>query len=148
MVAKKHLVSTAGSLMLCLLFLMPLVMANRPVTTTITATQNDIVFTHIPANGLYWNSKKIANFPVAYFLRDKGGVLTDMGGSVTGTNIDRVELWAEGQLMMSFTAPPYSWDIHPGPHLVMFSHTMPLTAIVYLTTGGTVWDNMTIYRLF
>ena len=138
-----------GVIISCLLLSTPLMMADTPLTqTTSTAAQDALVFTHIPAPGLYWNHHKIANFPVALFIRDRGGNLTEMGGSVTGTNISRVELWAEGYLMASYTTPPYSWTIKPGPHLRIFGQTPTLTAIVFLTTGDIVWDNMTIYRLF
>jgi hypothetical protein len=139
---------TIGVFISCLLLSTPLMMAGTPLTqTTPVATQDDLVFTHIPANGLYWNTHKIANFPVALFLRLRGGKLTDYGGSVTGTNISRVELYAEGYLMITYTSPPYSWST-PGMHVRILGATPTLTAKVYLTTGGVVWDNMTIYRLF
>lgn len=148
MSAKRIQMSTLGVLISCLLLSTPLMTAATPqAQTTPTAKLDSLVFTHIPANGLYWNTHKIANFPVAFYLRLRGGTLTDMGGSVTGPDISRVELYAEGYLMKTYTAPPYNWST-PGMHIRILGSTPTLTAKVYLTTGGIVWDNMTIYRLF
>lgn len=149
MSARKIQACAIGVIISCFLLSTPLMIAATPKTqTNPTATQDALVFTHIPTPGLYWNTHKIANFPVALFIRDRGGKLTEMGGSVTGPNISRVELWAEGYLMTTITTPPYNWSVKPGPHLRIFGQTQTLTAKVFLATGDIVLDNMTIYRLF
>ena len=138
----------ATCLLLSLIILTPLALAIEPTTqTTPRPLANDLVFTHVPANGLYWNSHKLANFPSPLFLRLRGGKLNEYGGSVTGSNITKVELWAEGYLMMTFTTPPYSWST-PGMHVRILGATPTLTAKVYLKDGDIAFDNMTIYRIF
>ena len=134
--------------MLSLTLLAPAVLAVQPAPqVTPKATQNDVVFTHLPAPGLYWNNHKLANFPVALYLRLRFGKLTEYGGSVTGSNITKVELYAQGYLMITYTQPPYSWST-PGMHVRILGATPTLTAKVYLKSGDVLTDNMTIYRLF
>ena len=114
-----------------------------------TATQDSVVFTHIPANGLYWRGRIIAGFPVPVFLRcDMVGVISHIGCNVTGDNISQVEVLINNEFWFTMTSPPYSWGFSPGGYLNIFSHSPTYTTKAYMNDGQIFWDNLTVYRLF
>jgi hypothetical protein len=125
---------------------------NKRQSWTQPSTIDTVTFSHIPANGMYWNGRKIADYPVPLAIRAKGGFVAGVGCNVTGTNISRVEVWVstwDGKYLDgNLTSPPFQWYIAPGPHISVFSHSPTYSTKVYMDDGQIIWDNLTIYRLF
>jgi hypothetical protein len=110
--------------------------------------EDSVVFRHVPENGLYWNERKIADYPVPFYLRDNSGLIVNIGCNVIGDNISRLEVLVNNYLLITETSPPYGWGWSPGDYLRMFSHSPTYTTKVYVNDGQVFWDNLTIYRLF
>lgn len=135
-------------LFVCFLFLMPLAFAGTPeMNKTTKTTQDSVVFTHIPANGLYFRYR-FAAFPAPFFIWFRAPYLTEIGCYINGSNISKVELWFPDIGNVTETEPPFSWVFVPGPVLPRFGHTKPWISKVYMNDGRIFWDNLTVYRLF
>ena len=150
MPGKRYGINTLGLLIVCLCLMTPLANAGTPSANKAPpkVLQDSVVFTHIPADGLYWNTHKIANYSAPVFIRLRQGYVGSIGTSVTGKNIHQVYFYIDGSLMYGELWPPYSYIIDEAIPLPAFSNLSALTTKVYMNDGQIIWDNLTVYRLF
>ena len=127
------------------------------MTTTLTSytsvikahpsLEDSVTFNYAPANGLYWNGYKIANYSVPLFIHLKGGFLPQINFNITGDNISKVEIWVGSDIRLQSDSPPFNWYL-TGLHLFPFSHSATYATKVYMLDGQIIWYNYTVYRLF
>jgi len=141
------------ALIVCVCFITPLAVAEGSFQKADVRKETPTI-EHTPSNGLYWNDRKIAEYPAIFFLhyyfKIKATIpiviTIDVGSS---GSINRVEFYINGALQSTIQGPgpAYSWtyEILVTP----FHHSMTFTITVVLNNGEEVLnDNVTIYRLF
>lgn len=104
--------------------------------------------THTPDDGLYWNNRKIAEYPVPLFLHYyfKIKATFTLGMSAEG-EFEKVEFYLNGVLQETFTGPGpyvYTWEVMITP----FRHSPTLGIKAYPSEGDVISDTITVYRLF
>jgi hypothetical protein len=108
------------------------------------------VISHVPMDGLYWNDRRIAEYPVPLYLHYyfklqavfQPRFLID--DNITG--IELVEFYLDGALIAEVTSPP--WDFYCRLTVIPFHHSHTYGIKVYCSGGETYSDTITIYRLF
>jgi hypothetical protein len=107
------------------------------------------VISHVPMDGLYWNHRKIAEYPVPlylhYFLKFRAVFhvffnLDDLSG------VSLVEFYKDGALVGTVIEAPYEFVL--SDTVLPFRHSSTFGIKVYCSGGETYNDNITIYRLF
>jgi len=139
----------AGVMVVCVCFITPMaVVGVSPIHKETSIIQDPVVFQHTPENGLYWNDRKVAEYPVPlylhyYFSHYLGGIQI----YIKGDNISRVQYYINGAEDFLDTEAPFGFILGPYP-LPAFGHGFILTSKVYLDDGQIIRDDWTVYRLF
>lgn len=110
-------------------------------------SQDNLIITHIPPDGLYWGSTKISNFSKPVWVCG-GKFVAYEGFNVSGQNINRVQAWWNGVEAFNSTLPPFGMSFVSSTVLRPFSHSPPWSIKVTFNDGTVVWDNWSIWRLF
>ncbi len=148
MPGKRNGGKSVGLVIVCLCLIAPLTVAGTvPSYKTSTVMQDPIAFHNTPENGLYWNDHKIANYSVPLFLHYRFKREIPMGISISGGDgIVLIMVYYDGQGSIQ-TAPPFGWPVNPIP-VPIFGHAPTLGVRVTFQDGQSIWDNVTVYRLF
>jgi len=114
--------------------------------------QETAVIEHTPSDGLYWNDRKIAEYPVPLFLHYyfKIWATIPIGITIeTSGDLQRIEIYINELLQETIyvPGPVYSWSydvtITPFHHSQTFG-----IKLFYFDSEEVISDNVTIYRLF
>jgi hypothetical protein len=110
--------------------------------------QDTPLIEHTPGDGLYWNERKIAEYPVPFFLHYYCKIKATFTIVMTGEGFfEKVEFYYNGVLQETITgAGPAVWscDVIITP----FHHSPTFGIKAYLGGGEVISDNVTVYRLF
>jgi hypothetical protein len=127
------------------------VMGNSTQKTT-KVMQDTPFIEHTPDDGLYWNDRKIAEYPVLFFLhyyfKFKATFPIIITVNSGGIGCDKVEIYFNGVLQETITGPGpvYVWPFEVT--VTPFHHSLTGGIKVYLISGEVLSDNVTVYRLF
>ena len=139
---------SVGLVIVCLCLIMPLTVAGiSPSYKVSTIMLDPIVFHNTPENGVYWNDQKIANDSVPLYLHYRFKREIPMGISVTGDEIGSIFVSYDGGVLILQTGAPFGIPVHSVP-VPVFGHSPTQRVLVVLQDGQTIWDNVTVYRLF
>jgi len=146
---KKNVAGFVGILVVCVFLLVPVAGSGAySVQKGAIGQQDQIVFSAWPENGIYWNTHKIANYSVPYFLHYHFRPRIPVSISISGnlSYIDRVVLYINGAQQFISYEPPYQWKclLPVPPH----GHSLAIMIVAYTVDGGVYSCNQTVYRLF
>jgi hypothetical protein len=104
-----------------------------------------------PHDGLYWNDRRIAEYPVPLFLHYYFKIKASIPVVVTieaSADLDKIEIYINDVLQETIVDPglTYTWSFHVT--ILPFRHSPTFGIKVYFTAGEFINDNVTIYRLF
>jgi hypothetical protein len=105
-----------------------------------------------PSNGLYWNDRKIAEYPVLLFLHYYFKIRATFSITITidtgDSGFNTIEFYLNGLLQTTIVGPgpTYAWVYNVT--VTPFHHSLTLGIKAYIFDGEIFSDNVTIYRLF
>jgi len=146
---KRNGTGIVGILVVSLCLLAPIAIAGSgSVGKERSVVKDPVTFVYTPANGVYWNDRKLMDLPVPLFLHYHFRPRIPMGISVFGDGITKVVFYLNGAQQFIDTEPPYQW-ILPPMVVPMFGHTVyPVMVEAWVGNDVYVSDNLTVYRLF
>lgn len=149
---KKPLIGKCLAVGIILLFLGasgPVVGTSAEKTISSPVDQPTIDIT--PHKGLYWNDRRIAEYPVPLFLHYYFKIKASIPVVVTieaSEDLDRIEIYMNDILQETIEdpGPTYTWSFHVT--ILPFRHAPTFGVKVYFTAEEFINDTITIYRLF
>jgi len=137
-----------GLVIVCLCLIAPLMVAGTsPSFKAATIIQDPIAFHNTPENGVYWNDHKIANYSVPLYLHYRFKREIPIGISIIGDVIGDIWYSLDGGAWIPYTGGGWFWSVHPVV-VPAFGHSPTLGVKVVFQDGQSIWDNLTVYRLF
>jgi hypothetical protein len=128
----------------------PLVAAGNSPQKKTNVMQDNPIIGHIPDDGLYWNDRKIAEYPVPLFLhyhfKYRAHFYPMFIFNDNGSGISKVEFYVDGVLIGTQTSPPWTFTFRVT--VTPFHHSQTFGIKVYFGAEQNYSDNVTIYRLF
>ena len=113
--------------------------------------QETAVIEHTPSDGLYWNDRKIAEYPVPLFLHYYFKIWATIPIVITietSGDLERIEIYINELLQTTIegAGPVYAWSYNVT--VTPFHHSMTIgIKIFYFDSEEVISDNVTIYRL-